>query len=63
MTSPLAEALFPEGRFSNFSIGAGTRRCFLEKKNVSGSAVVFTTNPVCERRVDLLVCSIPLHRQ
>jgi hypothetical protein len=21
-----------------------------------------TTNPVCERRVDLLVCSLPLHR-
>jgi hypothetical protein len=22
----------------------------------------FTTNPVCERRVNLLVCSLPLHR-
>jgi hypothetical protein len=37
-----------------------------EKREKNGSGILAfassTTNPVCERRVDLLVCSLPLHR-
>ncbi len=54
--------LFPEGgtnlsnvRNSPFLGGPGA-------KTVLRSTHPSTTNPVCERRVDLLVCSLPLHR-
>jgi hypothetical protein len=31
-------------------------------QDVRGTRLTSTTNPVCERRVNLLVCSLPLHR-
>jgi hypothetical protein len=35
---------------------------FEGKKKKKVRTQEFATNPVCERRVDLLVCSLPLHR-
>jgi hypothetical protein len=39
-----------------FVTGLGVNLVFIFRSSSS------TTNPVCERRVDLLVCSLPLHR-